>query len=107
MFSLRTRDKNAARRSFSLSKCPLLAQSRHGLVHRTCPLSGVKRTWRFVLRMSAYDPKRTLRSRPRSSQLPHIECRKKARGRTWTKLSVSPTEKRVVQYLSDPERNWT
>jgi hypothetical protein len=25
-------------------ECPLLAQSRHGLVHRTCPLLGVKRT---------------------------------------------------------------
>src|SRR5262249_33779112 len=31
----------------SLSRCPLLAQSRHGLVHCTCPLSGVKRTWRL------------------------------------------------------------
>src|SRR5262252_6733968 len=26
------------------AQCPLLAQSRHELVHRTCPLSGVKRT---------------------------------------------------------------
>jgi hypothetical protein len=26
------------------SECPLLAQSRHGLVHCKCPLSGVKRT---------------------------------------------------------------
>ena len=25
-------------------RCPLLAQSGHGLVHRTCPLSGVERT---------------------------------------------------------------
>ena len=25
-------------------RCPLLALSGHGLVHRTCPLSGVKRT---------------------------------------------------------------
>jgi len=24
--------------------CPLLAQSRHELVHRTCPLSGVEQT---------------------------------------------------------------
>ena len=28
-------------------------------VHCTCPLLGVKRTWRFALQMSAYDPKRT------------------------------------------------
>ena len=28
-------------------------------MHRTCPLLGVKRTWRFALHMSAYDPKRT------------------------------------------------
>jgi hypothetical protein len=26
------------------SPCPLLAQSRHGRVHRSCPLSRVKRT---------------------------------------------------------------
>jgi hypothetical protein len=29
-----------------LGKCPLLAQSRHELVYCTCPLSGVKQTWR-------------------------------------------------------------
>ena len=29
-------------------------------VHRTCPLSGVKRTCPFALQMSAFDPKRTL-----------------------------------------------
>jgi len=28
-------------------------------LRRTCPLSAVKRTWRFAPRMSAYDPKRT------------------------------------------------
>ena len=28
----------------SICECPLLAQSGHELVHRTCPLSGVKRT---------------------------------------------------------------
>ena len=28
--------------------CPLLAQSGHRLVHRTCLLSGVKRTWPFA-----------------------------------------------------------
>jgi hypothetical protein len=47
-------------RSFLLHcMSPLLAQSGHGLVHRICPLSGVKRTCRFALQMSAYDPKRT------------------------------------------------
>ena len=30
-----------------------------GLVHCTCPLLGVKRTCRFALQMSAFDPKRT------------------------------------------------
>ena len=35
----------------------LLAQSGHSLVHCTCPLLGVKRTWRFALQMSACDPK--------------------------------------------------
>src|SRR5262245_39638994 len=38
---------------------PLLAQSRHELVRRTCPLSGVKQTSPFALHMSAFDPKRT------------------------------------------------
>jgi hypothetical protein len=45
---------------------PLLAQSRHELVHRTCPLSGVKRTSLGHRRMSALDPKRTCRPRPAS-----------------------------------------
>jgi ABC transporter substrate binding protein len=35
--------------------CPLLAQSRHRLVRRTCPLSEVKRTSRRRLAMSAND----------------------------------------------------
>ncbi len=42
------------------SRCPLLAQSGHPYLQRTCPLSGVKRTCRFALHMSAFDPKRTL-----------------------------------------------
>ena len=37
-----------------------MAHSGHIELHRTCPLLGVKRTWRFALQMSAYDPKRTL-----------------------------------------------
>ena len=37
----------------------LLAQSGHPSLHRTCPLSGAKRTCLFALQMSAYDPKRT------------------------------------------------
>jgi hypothetical protein len=41
-------------------QCPLLAQSGHGLVRCKCPLLGAKRTCRFALQMSAYDPKRTL-----------------------------------------------
>ena len=61
--------KTAARRSLCFTyrhfdRCPLLAQSRHELLHRTCPLLGVKRTWLFAPRMSASDPKRTL--------VPHI-----------------------------------
>ena len=40
-------------------RCPLLALSGHTELHRTCPLLGVKRTCRFALQMSAYDPKRT------------------------------------------------
>ena len=37
---------------------PLLAQSRHDLVHRTCPLSGAKRTSPGAIAMSANDRKR-------------------------------------------------
>src|SRR5262249_22501386 len=29
-------------------ECPLLAQSRHSLLHCTCPLLGVKQTWPFA-----------------------------------------------------------
>jgi hypothetical protein len=32
----------------AVSSCPLLAQSGHSFLHRTCPLSGVKQTWPFV-----------------------------------------------------------
>ena len=42
---------------------PLLAQSGHPTLRRTCPLLGVKRTWPAALHMSAYDPKRTFGSR--------------------------------------------
>jgi hypothetical protein len=31
-----------------LGSCPLLALSRHWLLRCTCPLSGVKQTWRFA-----------------------------------------------------------
>src|SRR5262245_31657684 len=34
--------------SLVLSRCPLLALSRHELVRCTCPLSGVKQTWPFA-----------------------------------------------------------
>src|SRR5262245_28390299 len=34
--------------------CPLLAQSGHALVHRKCPLMGVKRTSRLHCEMSAF-----------------------------------------------------
>jgi len=29
-------------------QCPLLAQSRHEVLHRTCPLLRVKQTWLFA-----------------------------------------------------------
>jgi hypothetical protein len=45
-----------------MGECPLLAQSGHSPLHRTCPLLGVKRTCRVALHMSAFDPKRTLRA---------------------------------------------
>ena len=45
-----------------MAECPLLAQSGHRLVHRTCPLLGVKRTCFGRHEMPAYDPVRTLRS---------------------------------------------
>jgi hypothetical protein len=44
-------------------RCPLLAQSGHGPVHRTCPLLRVKRTSLPHRKMSAFDPKRTSASK--------------------------------------------
>src|SRR5690348_4440869 len=44
----------------SFRERPLLAQSRHGRVTQPVSLLGVKRTWRFAMHMSAYDPKRTM-----------------------------------------------
>src|SRR5262249_40877085 len=41
-------------------ECPLLAQSRHPEKTQSMSLLGVKRTCRFALHMSAFDPKRTL-----------------------------------------------
>ena len=35
----------ADRRDRVAAQCPLLAQSGHPSLHRTCPLSGVKQTW--------------------------------------------------------------
>ena len=49
--------------------CPLLAQSGHRPVHRTCPLLGVKRTWRFALHNVCFDPKRTWAWRRQMSAL--------------------------------------
>jgi hypothetical protein len=42
-----------------MARCPLLPLSGHSSLHRTCPLSGVKRTSLVALHMSANDPKRT------------------------------------------------
>ena len=39
-----------------MAECLLLALSGHRLVHRKCPLSGVKQTCLFALHMSAFDP---------------------------------------------------
>jgi len=49
----------STRKPRGVEPCPLLAQSGHSLVHCTCPLSGVKRTWASALHMSAFDSKRT------------------------------------------------
>ena len=46
-----------------VSQYPLLSQSGHSNRRHECPLSGVKRTCRFALQMSAFDPKRTSRHR--------------------------------------------
>src|SRR5512139_1305897 len=48
-------DQKSLQRTFATKS----ALSRHELVHRTCPLSGVKQTWLIATQMSAYDPKRT------------------------------------------------
>jgi hypothetical protein len=57
--------------------CPLMALSGHCSLHRTCPLSGVKRTLLLALQMSANDPKRT------SSGRGHPWMDTKLRGRSF------------------------
>ena len=52
------------RQNLTREQCPLLAQSGHPSLHRTCPLFGGKADMRFALHMSAFDPKRTLGLRP-------------------------------------------
>jgi len=42
----------------SLLNVCYLAQGGHPQPHRTCPLSGVQRTWAGALRMAAFDSKR-------------------------------------------------
>ena len=37
-----------------MARCPLLALSGHRLVHRTCPLLGVKQTWHFGAHIANY-----------------------------------------------------
>ena len=54
---------------------PLLAQSGHSCLHRTCPLLGVKWTCRFTVHMSAFDPKRTFRTAASSL----VSCRIRSR----------------------------
>jgi hypothetical protein len=46
-------------------ECPLLAG--HTEVHRTCPQTGIKRTWRFALQISAYYRECTWNERHSSS----------------------------------------
>ena len=57
-------------------QCPLLALSGHAELRCTCPLLGVKRTWRFALHMSAFDPKRTLGSQTAVVSNRCIRCRR-------------------------------
>src|SRR5262245_27270848 len=45
-------------------ECPLLAQSRHRLVHCTCLLLRVKRTCSFALDMSVFDRKQKSSRQP-------------------------------------------
>src|SRR5262245_27936691 len=61
------------------TRCPLLAQTGHFCLHRTCPLSGEKRTWASALQMSAYDPKRTFRlGSTEQSDAPTISSKREA-----------------------------
>jgi hypothetical protein len=50
----------------------MLAHSKHELLRRTCPLSGVMRTSEFALQMSAYDPNRTWLVQCKMSRLTHL-----------------------------------
>src|SRR4029078_12697446 len=70
-------------------ECPLLALSRHSQLHRTCPLSGAKRTSPFAAHMSAYDAVDGARSEASSAigglrEATHIEG-----SRPWARLARS------------------
>ena len=72
------------------------------LLHRTCPLLGVKRTWLFALQMSAFDPKRTLaglvttpfRALPRVVRCPVLSLGEAMRRRNKTGGKAAKTQRR-------------
>jgi hypothetical protein len=67
----------------SLMSSGSLAQSRHALVHRTCPLLGVKRTSRLSGVMSTFDPELTVEVRRMGCVSPPIDCPHHRISRLW------------------------
>ncbi|MGB8826632.1 MAG: DUF1254 domain-containing protein, partial [Pseudolabrys sp.] len=58
---------------FDVSKEPLLISVPDSGVHRTCPLSGVKRTSRLATLMSAFDPEADIPITSTQDQLSEIQ----------------------------------
>jgi hypothetical protein len=63
-------------------ECPLLAQSRHELVHRTCPLLGVKRTLSTLpaTRFYRYDGSSSASGNNEAARVHHTSRRRGGRG---------------------------
>src|SRR5262249_11274797 len=82
--------------SLKKAQCPLLALSGHSLLHRTCPLSGVKQTWG-----AGGGSQETIPARPRARW--RAKCHKPSLQFSREKLGLKPW----VTAVANPSPNCT
>jgi hypothetical protein len=108
---------------FLRRECPLMAQSRHELLHTSAfggkadmtlcgnPLSrsvfGVKRTCLIAAQMSAFDPKQTLMRRAQAAAPPARTDVRSATPAQPTTKSVSNPRDRLGRFGGDGHRMWS